>query len=137
MNKYKIIFNILKNKILFVFKRYKYNDNKISITKNLLFLSTISFVIITRFFKFIIKNESNEDNFDMNYLKNISNRKRLISTFKAFKEKMIKKFNLIDIIEINVSIYYHLTRNKKNKFFSLIINEIYDTLCEFFSTKTI
>ena len=39
---------------------------------------------------------------------------------------MIKKFNLIDIIEINVSIYYYLTRNKKNKLFSLIINEIYD-----------
>ena len=49
---------------------------------------------------------------------------------------MIKKFNFIDIIKINVSTYYHLIRNKKNKFFSLIINEIYDTLYKFSSTKT-
>ena len=28
MNKYKIILDMLKNKILFIFKRYKYNDNK-------------------------------------------------------------------------------------------------------------
>ena len=64
----------------------------------------------------------------MNYLKDILNRKRSTSTFKAFKKKMIKKFDLIDIAEIDVLIYYHLTRNKKNKLFSLIINEIYDTL---------
>ena len=39
---------------------------------------------------------------------------------------MIKKSNLIDIAEINVFVYYYLIRNKKNKLFSLIINEIYD-----------
>ena len=39
---------------------------------------------------------------------------------------MIKKFDFIDIIKINISTYYYLTRNKKNKFFSLIINKIYD-----------
>ena len=50
---------------------------------------------------------------------------------------MIKKFDFIDIVKIDILIYYHLTRNKKNKLFSLIINEIYDTLCEFSSTKTI
>ena len=41
---------------------------------------------------------------------------------------MIKKFNLIDIIKINISIYYHLIRNKENKLFSLIMNKIYDIL---------
>ena len=40
---------------------------------------------------------------------------------------MIKKSDLINIAKINVSIYYYLTRNKKNKLFSLTINEIYDT----------
>ena len=50
---------------------------------------------------------------------------------------MIKKFNFIDIIKINVSIYYYLIRNKKNKFFSLTINEIYDISYEFSSIKTI
>ena len=78
---------MLKNKILFVFKRYKYDNNKISIMKNFSFLSITLFIIIIRFFKFIIKNESNEDNFDMNYLKNISNKKRLILIFKTFKKK--------------------------------------------------
>ena len=33
MNIYEIIFNMLKNKILFIFKRYKYNDNEILISK--------------------------------------------------------------------------------------------------------
>ena len=115
---------MLKDKILFIFKRYKYNDNKILAFKNLSFLLKTLFIIIIRSFKFIIKNKSNEDNFDINHFKNILNKKRSILTFRAFKEKMIKKFNLIDIIKTNASIYYYLTRNKKNKLFSLIINEI-------------
>ena len=43
---------------------------------------------------------------------------------------MIKEFDLIDIAEIDVSIYYYLTRNKENKLFSLIMNEIYDIFNE-------
>ena len=50
---------------------------------------------------------------------------------------MIKKPDFINIIKINALIYYHLIRNKKNKLFSLIMNKIYDILCEFSSTKTI
>ena len=87
MNKYEVIFDMFKNKILFIFKRYEYDNNKISILKNLSFLSITLFIIITRFFKFIIKNELNEDNFDINYSKNISNKKKSISTFKALKKK--------------------------------------------------
>ena len=112
--------------MLFIFKRYKYNDNKTLIFKNLSFLLKTLFIIIIRSFKFIVKNKSNKDNFDINYFKNISNKKRSILTFKAFKEKMIKKSDFIDIIKINASIYYYLIRNKKNKLFSLIMNEIYD-----------
>ena len=126
MNKYKIIFNMFKNKILFIFKRGEHNNNKISIMKNFSFLSIISFVIIIRSLKSIVKNESNEDNFDMNYSKNILNKKRSISTFRIFKENIIKKLNFIDIVEIDASTYYYLTRNKKNKLFSLIMNKIYD-----------
>ena len=138
MNKHEVIFDMLKNKILFVFKRCEYDDNKISTAEDLSFLSITSFIIITRPFKFIVKNESNEDNcFNMNHLKNISNRKKLISTLKVFKEKMIKKSDLIDIIEINALTYYHLIRNKENKLFSLTMNEIYDTLYEPSSTKII
>ena len=123
---------MLKDKMLFIFKRYKYNNNKVSTSENLSFLLKTSFIIITRSFKFTIKNESNENNFDINHFKNTSNKKRSILTFKIFKKKMIKKSNFIDIIKINVSIYYYLIRNKKNKLFFLIINKIYDIFNEFF-----
>ena len=133
MNKHEVILDMLKDKILFLFKRCDHDNNKILTSKDLSFLSTISFIVITRSFKLIVENDSNENNFDMNYSKNDSNRKELtsrkksISTFKTFKENKIQKSNLIDIAEINASAYYHLIKNKKNKFFSLTMNEIYDT----------
>ena len=132
MNKYKVVFDMLKNKILFIFERYKYNKNKILTFKNLSFLLKTLFIIIIWLFKFIIENESNKDNFNINHFKNISNRKRLILTFKTLKEKMIKKFNFIDIVKINISTYYYLIRNKENKLFFLIINKIYDIFNESF-----
>ena len=122
---------MLKDKILFIFKQYKYNNNKISTFENLLFLSKTLYIVIIRSFKFIVENEFNENNFDINYFKDILNKKRSILTFKIFNEKMIKKLDFIDIIKINVSIYYYLIRNKEDKFFSLIINEIYDIFNEF------
>ena len=85
-----------KDKILFIFKRCEYNDNKISASEDLLFLSIISFIIIIRSFTFIVKNESNENNFDINFSKD--NKKRLTLIFKAFKEKMIQKFDFLDIV---------------------------------------
>ena len=63
---------MLKNKLLFIYKRCNYNKNKILLLKNLLFLLIISFIIIIRSFKSIIKNELNEDNFDTKFIKNIS-----------------------------------------------------------------
>ena len=68
----------------------------------------------------------------MNSSKNI--KKGLTSTLKALKKKMIQKFNFLNIVEINVLVYYYLARSKENRLFSLIINEIYDTLIEFFET---
>ena len=103
-----------------------FNNNKISTFKNLSFLSKTLFIIITRSFKFTIKYKLNKNNFDINHFKDILNKIKLILTFKKLKEKIIKKFDFIDIIEIDVSIYYHLIRNKKNKLFSLIMNEIYN-----------
>ena len=121
---------MFKNKILFLFKRCDYNDNKILTLKDLSFLSNASSVVITRSFKFIVENDSNENNFDINHFKNVFNRKRSILTFKAFKEMKIQKSNLIDIIEIDVSTYYYLVKNKENKLFSLIMNKICDTLIQ-------
>ena len=77
---------MLKNKILFVFKWYKYNNNKILISKNLSFLLIISFIIIIWSFKSIVKNELNENNVNINHLKNISNKKKSTSTSKTLKK---------------------------------------------------
>ena len=82
---------MLKNKTLFVFKRYKHNNNKTLILKDLSFLSTILFIIIIRSFKFIINNELNENNFDKNYSKD-TNKKKSTSTFKTLKKKWFKSW---------------------------------------------
>ena len=74
-----------KNKILFISRRCEHNDNKVSTSENLSFLSIISSIIIT-LLKSIAEN-SNEKSFDMNFSKDI--KKRSTSTLKAFKEKMI------------------------------------------------
>ena len=77
----KLFFDKFKNKILFLFKRYNYDNNKILTLKNLSFLSIISFIIIIRSFKLIVKNDSNENNFDINYSKNVSNKKKFNINF--------------------------------------------------------
>ena len=125
-----MVFNMRKDKMLFIFERYKHNDNKVSTFENLSFLSIISF-IINIFLKSTIKN-SNEKSFDINFSKDI--KKRSTSTLKTFKKKMIQKSNFLNIIETDASTYYYLIRNKKNRFFSLTINEIYDTLIKSFET---
>ena len=80
-----MIFDMRKNKMLFISERYKHNNNKVLISENLSFLLIILFIIIISF-KFIVKN-SNEESFDINSSKNI--KKRSISTLRAFKKKMI------------------------------------------------
>ena len=50
---------------------------------------------------------------------------------KALKEIKIKKLDFINIIKMDVLIYYYLTRNKENKLFSLIMNKIYDIFIKF------
>ena len=72
---------MFRDKILFFFKRCDYNNNKISTLKDLSFLSIILFIIITRSLKFIIKNDSNKNNFDINYSKNVSNKKKININF--------------------------------------------------------
>ena len=125
-----MVLDMRKNKILFIFKRYKYDDNKVSTFENLSFLSITSFIIIISF-EFIVKN-LDEKSFDVDSLKDI--RKRSTSTLRAFKKNMIQKSNLLNITEINVLIYYYLTQSKENRLFSLIMNKIYNTLIKSFET---
>ena len=72
----------------------------------------------------------------MNHFKDVFNRKKSTSTFKTLKEMKIQKSNLIDIVEIDVLVYYHLIRNKENKLFFLIMNKICDTLIQPFEISS-
>ena len=126
MNKHEVVFDMFKDKILFFSERCDHNDNKILISKDLSFLSNVSFVVIIRPLKLIVENNSNEDNFDINHSKDVFNKKRSTLILKTFKKMKIQKSDLIDIVEIDASAYYHLIKNKENKLFSLTINEIYD-----------
>ena len=89
MNKYKVVLDMLKDKILFLSERCDHNDNKISTSKDLSFLPNASSIIIIRSFKSIVENDSNENNFDINYSKDVSNRKKSILILKIFKKKKI------------------------------------------------
>ena len=124
-----------KDKILFIFKRCEYDDNKVLTSENLSFLSIISSIVIIQPFKLIVKNKSNEDDFDVNFSKDI--KKRSTSILRTFKKKTIQKSNFLNIVEIDALIYYYLIRNKENKLFSLIMNEIYDTFIKSFEISTL
>ena len=91
-----MILNMRKNKMLFVFKRYKYNDNKVSTSEDLSFLSITLFIIIISF-KPTAKN-SDEKSFDVNSSKDI--RKRSTSTLRAFKKKMIQKPDFLNVVKL-------------------------------------
>ena len=78
----------LKTKYCF-FKRYDHDNSKILILKDLSFLSNASSVVIIRSFKFIVENDSNENNFDINHSKDAFNRKRSILILKTFKEMKV------------------------------------------------
>ena len=80
---------MFKNKILFFSELCNHDNNKILTLKNLSFLSITSFIVITRSFKLIVENDSNNDNFDIDHSKDILNRKRSTSIFKTFKKKKI------------------------------------------------
>ena len=71
-----------------------------SLLKNVLFLSTILFIINIRSFKFIIKNESNKDDFNIEFLKNISNRKKSTLISKSFKKKRFKSLILLTLLKL-------------------------------------
>ena len=86
--------------MLFIFKRCEYNDNKTLAFKNLSFLLKTLFIIIIRSFKSIAKNKSNKNNFDINHFKNISNKKRSISTFKIFKKNKLRNLILSILLKL-------------------------------------
>ena len=104
MNKHEVLLNIIKNKILFISRRYKYNYN---ITFS---YSDLSFILNTTY---------------TSILRTILKR----SLISIVEDKIIKDINSlsrdqnINILEIKVVVYYRLIRDKNNKLFSLIINK--------------
>ena len=66
MNKYKVLLNIIKNKILFILRRYKYNYNTTSSYSDLLFIFNTTCTptlrtILKRSLISIVENETTKD----------------------------------------------------------------------------
>ena len=104
MNKHEVLLNIIKDKILFISRRYKYNYN---ITFSYSDLSFIFNTACTSILRTILKR----------------------SLISIVEDETIKDINSlskdqnINILEVEVVVYYRLTRDKNNKLFSLIINK--------------
>ena len=111
MNKYDVLLNIIRDKILFILKRCEYNYNATFSPSSLLF-------IFNSIYTFILKTIL------LSCSLSISKR----SSISIVEDKTIQKINSlskdenINILEIDVVVYYRLTRDKNNKLFSLIIN---------------
>ena len=103
MNKHSYLFDIIINKILFVLKRYNYNNNNTSFFKKLIFiflkLSSLLLLLVISKYSLLAKVEEETINDITSLLKNKD----------------------INILKVEVIIYYKLTRDKNNKLFSLII----------------
>ena len=103
MNKYNYLLDMIINKILFVLKRYYYNNNNTSFSKKLIFIFSklssilLSLVILKRSSLATVEEETIND----------------ITSLLKNKE--------IDILKVEVIVYYKLTRDKNNKLFSFII----------------
>ena len=104
MNKHEVLLNMIKNKILFISRRCEYDYN------TTFSYSDLSFIFNTTY---------------TSTLRTILKR----SSISIVEDKTIKDINSlsrdqnINILEIEVVVYYRLTRDKNNKLFSLIINE--------------
>ena len=104
MNKHEVLLNIIKDKILFISRRYKYNYNTIFSYSDLSFILNTAYTLIL---KTILK----------------------YSLISIIEDKTIRDIDLlskdqnINILKVEVVVYYRLTRDKNNKLFSLIINK--------------
>ena len=87
MNKYRVLLDIMKDKILFISDRYNYNDNKISIAEDLAILSNPKPKPLTS--QAILKkkpspqptyNDDSNSTIDSNISSESTNKKRLTST---------------------------------------------------------
>ena len=135
MNKYNVLLDIIKDRILFPLGRCDYNKNYILLSKDLTFLlililvslsssvsTIISYTILKRvLFVSICENEPNISAIES----------KILSSIKKLETSTQRSFNLannLDIIEIEVVVFYILIKNKSNKFFNLILSEIHESI---------
>ena len=115
--------NIFKNKFFFILKRYNYDDNKMFFSKKLIFIkfskivfskSRVASKIIRIKYRFlIIKKTFNE------------NGSTFLSQIFVYIKIIIKNLDneFLDILKIEIIIFYNLTKNKSNKLFFIILSE--------------
>ena len=109
MNKYRVLLDIMRDKILFLLERCEYNDNIILLAKDLVFLSNViasSYTILKRSLNSILENKINL---------------AIKATEIAYKTILETISKAINIAEVETVSYYRLARDKENKLFSLII----------------
>ena len=133
----------MKDKILFVFDYYEYNRNLISPLEDLTFLLILSLLSLLILSRTILKRpllnltyENNFDNFEgyktafesISSFKQSTRYKRATPTLRASKEYRISTPNVLDVLEIKVSIFYILAKNIENKLFSLTPSEVHNSI---------
>ena len=103
MNKYNYLLDIIVNKILFILRRYNYNNNNTLFSKKLIFislkLSSLLLLLVISKYSLLAKVEEEIINDITLLLKNKD----------------------INILKVEVIVYYKLIQNKNNKLFSLTI----------------
>ena len=119
--------NILNNKLLFVLRRYSYNENEVSLAKDLIFIDSfkVAFsnyfiilkVILKRSFKFTIKNVFSTTN-TLTLIKYLIKKDSLVTN----------SFDSLNILEINTIAFYKLVKNKTNNLFIITLSEKYKEL---------
>ena len=123
---------MLRDKVLFLPRRYIYDYNITSLPQDLSFLKistskTTPLKTLKRPLKPTSEDNSNTSESNIN----TPNRlvpppiKRITPTPRTIKKNRTLYLNTANIAEISALLYYYLARNKENKLFSLIIKEIY------------
>ena len=118
-----------RDKILFALNRCNYERDKISLDKNLFFLTSSTsslffslFILSRRLLslsllvkeEIVLSDESSTKFF----------RIRILSIFREIKKLRKKNFEYLDIYKISIDVFYLNIKDKKNKLFSLILNKI-------------
>ena len=128
MNKYNVLLDIMKNKILFVPGRCNHEDNQASSNSELVFVSTTPSpqpppIILKR-----SKPPSPSVEDDHNTLSNNSNTSRpsryRTPSPRDTKKRRLKDPKYLDICEIDTNAFFINAKDKKNKLFSLTLNKV-------------